>query len=104
MVIAVFDDGVDIGHEDLAIWANPGESGGGKETNGIDDDGNGYIDDYQGWDFGDNDNDPSPGSNDSHGTAVAGVAGAIGNNAIGVAGSALSGLYPPTLSGSISRT
>ena len=104
MVIAVFDDGVDIGHEDLAIWANPGESGGGKETNGIDDDGNGYIDDYQGWDFGDNDNDPSPGLNNSHGTAVAGVAGAIGNNAIGVAGSALSAQILPIRSGSMSCT
>ncbi|MCP4905758.1 MAG: S8 family serine peptidase, partial [bacterium] len=104
MVIAVFDDGVDVGHEDLDIWANPGESGGGKETNGIDDDGNGYIDDHQGWDFGDHDNDPSPGSGDSHGTAVAGVAGAIGNNAVGVAGSALSAQILPIRSGSMSCT
>ena len=104
MVIAIFDDGVDVDHEDLDIWANPGETGLGKETNGIDDDANGYVDDYQGWDFGDDDNDPSPGSGDSHGTAVAGVAGAIGNNGVGVAGSALSAQILPIRSGSMSCT
>ena len=88
-VIAVVDDGFDMTHPDLPIWNNPGESGGGKETNGVDDDGNGYIDDYQGWDFGFNDNDPSPASaSDNHGTAVAGIAGAAGDNGIGVSGSA----------------
>jgi subtilisin family serine protease len=94
-VIAIYDGGIDLAHEDLNIWSNPGETGSGKETNGIDDDGNGYIDDYQGWDFTDDDNDPSPvdepgpfGFKDNHGTAVAGVAGAMGNNSIGVTGSA----------------
>lgn len=88
-IISIYDDGVDISHEDLNIWSNPGETGGGKETNGVDDDGNGYIDDYQGWDFSDNDNDPSPSAaSDNHGTAVTGVAGAIGNNNKGVSGSA----------------
>jgi len=88
-VIAIYDDGVDTSHEDLAIWSNPGETGGGRESNGLDDDGNGFIDDYQGWDFSDNDNNPNPSSvTDNHGTSVAGVAGAIGNNGIGVAGSA----------------
>ena len=94
-VIAIYDGGIDLDHEDLNIWSNPGETGEGKETNGIDDDGNGYIDDYQGWDFTDSDNDPSPvdepgpfGFKDNHGTAVAGVAGAIGNNSVGVSGSA----------------
>jgi hypothetical protein len=67
-VIAVYDDGVDTLHEDLNIWSNPGETGGGKETNGIDDDGNGFIDDYQGWDFSDDDNDPSP--EDKNGPAI----------------------------------
>ncbi|MDP6977375.1 MAG: S8 family serine peptidase [Myxococcota bacterium] len=104
MVIAIFDDGVDLAHEDLAIWANPGETGGGKESNGIDDDGNGYVDDHQGWDFGDDDNDPSPGAGDSHGTAVAGVAGAIGNNAVGVAGSAFAAEILPIRGGSMSCT
>jgi subtilisin family serine protease len=94
-VIAVYDGGIDLAHEDLNIWLNPGESGGGKETNGIDDDSNGYIDDYQGWDFTDDDNDPSPvdepgpfGFKENHATSVAGVAGATGNNNIGVSGSA----------------
>jgi subtilisin family serine protease len=60
-MVAVIDTGVDYNHEDLAanIWTNPGESGNGKETNGIDDDDNGYIDDFRGWDFYDNDNKPN---------------------------------------------
>jgi len=99
-VIAVFDDGVDTAHEDLTIWANPGETGDGKETNGLDDDNNGYIDDYQGWDFGDNDNDPSPAeASDNHGTSVAGVAGATGNNAVGVSGGAGGAVILPVRSG-----
>ena len=84
IVIAILDTGVDLDHEDLEICHNPGEWGGGKEGNGIDDDGNGYVDDYCGWDFFSHDNNPSPG--DSHGTACAGVAAAKGDNAIGVAG------------------
>jgi len=88
-VIAVYDDAVQVGHPDFTIWNNPGETGAGKETNGIDDDGNGFIDDYRGWDFTDGDNDPSPAAaSDNHGTAVAGVAGAHGNNGVGVTGSA----------------
>src|SRR5262249_30619350 len=68
---------------DLAanIWTNPGESGGGKETNGVDDDGDGKIDDFRGWDFVDNDNDPQ--DDDSHGSHVAGIVGAVGNNRLG---------------------
>jgi subtilisin family serine protease len=101
-VIAVYDDGVETTHEDLTIWSNPGETGGGKESNGVDDDGNGYIDDYQGWDFVGNDNDPNPATaNDNHGTAVAGVAGATGNNSVGVAGSAVEAVILPIRSGSM---
>ena len=57
-VVAVIDDGVDFSHPDLAerAWTNPGESGDGRETNGIDDDSNGYIDDVHGWDFCHDDN------------------------------------------------
>ncbi|MBX3368367.1 MAG: S8 family serine peptidase [Phycisphaeraceae bacterium] len=82
VIIAVIDTGVDINHPDLAanIWRNPGEIPG----NGIDDDGNGFVDDVFGWDFGDLDNDPS--DEDGHGTHVAGIIGAVGNNGIGVAG------------------
>jgi subtilisin family serine protease len=87
IVIAIIDDGVDLAHEDLEIWRNYGEWGDGKESNGLDDDGNGYVDDYQGWDFLDDDNDPNPAhSIDNHGTACAGVAVAKGNNNIGVTG------------------
>jgi serine protease len=68
LVVAVIDDGVDFSHPDLAdrAWVNPGESGGGKETNGIDDDGNGYIDDINGWDFFNDDNTLH--HSDKHGT------------------------------------
>lgn len=103
-VVAVFDDGVQVSHPDLSIWSNPGETGGGKESNGIDDDANGYIDDFQGWDFGNNDNNPSPTGTDNHGTAVAGVAAAHGNNALGVTGSAINANILPVRSGSMSCT
>ncbi len=69
VIVAVLDTGVNYNHLDLQdhIWHNTGETPG----NGIDDDGNGYIDDYTGWDFAYNDNDPMDG--DGHGTHVAGT-------------------------------
>jgi len=93
MVIAINDDGVDLTHEDIVIWTNPNEIAG----NGIDDDNNGYIDDVNGWDFAQDDNDPDPGtdSGNEHGTAVAGVAAAQGNNALGVSGSARDAVVLP---------
>ena len=82
VVVAVIDTGADFGHADLAdnIWTNPGEIPG----NGIDDDGNGYIDDVHGWDFYDNDNNPMDGG--AHGTHVSGTICAKGDNEIGVTG------------------
>jgi subtilisin family serine protease len=87
VVLAVIDTGVDYNHEDLQrnMWRNPGEIPG----NGRDDDGNGFIDDIYGYDFaadnsGNADSDPM--DIESHGTHVAGIMAAIGNNGTGVCG------------------
>ncbi|CAA6809945.1 MAG: Serine protease, subtilase family [uncultured Sulfurovum sp.] len=82
VVIAVIDTGVDYEHEDLSrnIWVNIAEI----PNNGLDDDNNGYIDDYRGWDFANNDNDPM--DDDGHGTHCTGTIGAVGNNDIGIVG------------------
>jgi subtilisin family serine protease len=82
--IGIIDEGYMYTHEDLAANAgtNPGEIAG----NGIDDDGNGYVDDVYGWDFDGNNNTVFDGVDDDHGTHVAGTIGAVGGNAKGVAG------------------
>ncbi len=81
-VIGILDTGVDWLHPDLQnkIWINPGEI----PNNGIDDDGDGYVDDVRGWDWINNDNNPA--DDNSHGTHVAGIAAAQQNNGIGIAG------------------
>ncbi len=86
VVVAVIDSGVDWHHPDLAanIWTNPGESCAGCASDGIDNDGNGYVDDVHGWDFVNNDNDPF--DDNGHGTHVAGTIGASGSNGVGIAG------------------
>jgi subtilisin family serine protease len=109
-VVAVVDSGVAFDHEDLAgrWFENPDEIGPtssegpppnctsrslplDKSCNNLDDSGNGFVDDWRGWDFANNDNDPSAGSTNpsgdtvQHGTAVTGMVGATGDNGVGVA-------------------
>ncbi|MDO8658103.1 MAG: S8 family serine peptidase [Candidatus Levybacteria bacterium] len=82
IIVASIDTGVDRNHEDLKdnMWINIAEIPG----NGVDDDNNGYVDDYYGWDFYNNDNDPM--DDHGHGTHTAGTIAATGNNGIGVVG------------------
>jgi len=82
VVVANIDTGMRYTHEDLAanMWRNPGEING----NGIDDDGNGFVDDYYGYDFFFN--DPDPWDENGHGTHTGGTIGAVGNNFLGVVG------------------
>ena len=82
IIIGMLNTGIDPQHEDLAqnIWTNAGEVAG----NGIDDDHDGYVDDVHGWNFVNNTNDPSDDA--GHGTHVAGIASAVANNGVGIAG------------------
>ncbi len=87
VVIAVVELGMDLGHEDIrgTLWTNPGE----VSNNGIDDDGNGFVDDVHGWDFNADLPIASGSANDDnviHGIAVAGAASAEADNSIGLAG------------------
>jgi len=88
VLVGVIDEGINYNHEDLAanIWTNPYE-----QVDGVDNDGNGYVDDVRGWDFANNDSSVYDGSSkrlsiDAHGTHVSGTIGAVGGNGIGVAG------------------
>ncbi|WIA33100.1 hypothetical protein OEZ86_006254 [Tetradesmus obliquus] len=90
VVIAIIDQGVQVDHPDLAaaMWTNPGEVAG----DGIDNDGSGYVDDINGFDFASKDGSVFDGEGDYHGTHVAGTIGAVGNNGQGVSGVCQSGL------------
>ncbi|NQU77404.1 S8 family serine peptidase [Candidatus Falkowbacteria bacterium] len=92
IVVAVLDSGIDLDHPDLKenIWTNNNEIPG----DGIDNDNNGYVDDFFGWDFVGNDNWPEPDTGDlekneigvNHGTVIAGIIGAKGRDGAGIAG------------------
>jgi subtilisin family serine protease/predicted GH43/DUF377 family glycosyl hydrolase len=86
-VIAIVDGGTNIHHPDLTdnIWTNDAEVNGAE---GVDDDGNGYIDDLYGWNFAGDNGDPTGLllNNGNHGTLTAGIVSAISNNLTGVAG------------------
>ncbi len=82
ILIAVIDNGITLDHPELqnVIWTNPDET-----ANGIDDDGDGFVDDIHGWDFGNGDNDVSHDAAFYHGTQVAGIIAAETNNNTGIA-------------------
>ena len=82
IVVAVIDTGIDYEHPDLRdnMWVNEREI----PDNGVDDDDNGFVDDWRGWNFVNNDNDPY--DDNDHGTHVAGIIGAVGNNGQGITG------------------
>ena len=82
--VGIIDSGYMYYHDDLA--ANAGTNPGEIADDGIDNDGNGYIDDVYGWDFNSNGNTVFNGIEDQHGTLVAGIIGAVGGNGIGIAG------------------
>ncbi len=89
--VAIVDSGIAYDHPDLApnIWTNPGETGtdgggGDRRMNGVDDDGNGYVDDWRGYDFRGEDN--APFDLLGHGSHVAGTVGGRGDNGFGVVG------------------
>ena len=84
MTVAIIDSGCNLDHPDMEgqFWRNEGET---DCNDGIDNDGNGFVDDCYGWDFVDNDNNPQA-EETSHGTAAAGIIAANSNNGLGISG------------------
>ena len=101
VIIGIIDAGTDWQHADLLenIWRNPSE----LEDNGIDDDGNGYVDDVVGWNFSNDSNDPTglpqTEANGIHGTMVAGIAAAVSDNEEGIAGASWNARLLPVNTG-----
>jgi len=97
VIIGIVDGGTDWRHVDLQdnVWTNPGET----PDNGVDDDGNGFVDDVHGWNFSNNSSDPTGLStqpnNSNHGTFVAGLAAAVTDNQQGVTGSSWNATFMP---------
>ena len=91
VLIGILDTGVEFGHQDLTdnLYVNSADP-----INGIDDDGDGYTDNYVGWDMADHDNDPTADTN-GHGTLVAGVVAATPDNRVGIAGLGFHSSYMP---------
>ena len=91
VLVGILDTGVEFGHQDLTdnLYVNSADP-----INGIDDDGDGYTDNYVGWDMADHDNDPTADQN-NHGTLVAGVAAATPDNGVGIAGLGFHSSYMP---------
>jgi len=103
VVVAVSDTGVDVEHPDLInnLWTNAAEANG---LTGVDDDGNGFVDDVHGYDFGDDDSDPTPTVRDraldfDHGTHVAGLIAAQSLNSEGTSGISLNSTQVMALKG-----
>ncbi|HNW58821.1 MAG TPA: S8 family peptidase [bacterium] len=91
VLVGIIDSGIDYRHADLQanLYTNPGEDAWSNPNdpstgNGIDDDGNGLIDDWKGYDFYTDSNNPY--DENGHGTHVAGIVGAVGNNSLGIVG------------------